>query len=166
MELFRLMGGLFIIVCGTLIGVYASNNIKTRAELMEQYLIFLNRTHASISYTGTGIKELLKSESTLPLIRPLLRQAHKEMLRGSSIECAWRKATDENIPCGDDRKLIYGFGDNFGTGNIEGELCKLELHIRLVEKRLEDIRSELKTRQRLYRIVGMSGGIMTAVVLI
>ncbi len=166
MELFKLAGGLFIIISGTLIGLYASSKIRTRAELMEQYLIFLNRTHAAISYTGTGVKELLKPEGSLPLISPVLRRAHKELLSGSPIERAWRTAVDENIPCIDDRKLMYSFGDNFGTGNIEGELCKLELHIKLAEQRLEDIRSELKTKQRLYRIVGMSGGIMTAAVLI
>ena len=166
MELIKIVGGLLIIVSGTFIGIYASERLKEKVSFFEQYIIFLTHVRTTVSYTSANIKELLTVNTSVPLVRPVLRDTLILLERGISLEEAWRGAVDIHVKDKEDKKLICYFGDNFGRSDVSGELNKLDLHCEFVKQRLDRLREELKTKQRLYRVIGMFCGVLTAVILI
>ena len=54
----KFVGGIFIVVCGTLGGIYFSLRLKRKAEFFEQYIIFLNRVGTMIEYSQMSVREI------------------------------------------------------------------------------------------------------------
>ena len=161
----KLTGCLLIVVFTPAAGIFCSEKFRLRTVFYEQYLLFLTNAGTFISYTAASIGELLSMNISAPMIEPILKEAKHSLENGSEFSCAWRKAVDGNVSCKEDRELLYGFGDNFGTSDVEGELSKLGLHKELAERRLNELRDELKTKRKLYRVMGMFAGVLTAVVI-
>ncbi len=169
MLLMKFVGGVFVIVCGTLCGVYASRIVYRRVKFMEQYLMFLANVRACISYTAASADEILHSENAQPLIKPILSDAAALFNSGQPFEKAWRKALSSNtaqmLVAKSDRELVMSFGDGFGTSDVQGELEKLDLCFHLAEQRRNEMRSELESKRRIYRIVGMFVGVVITVLI-
>lgn len=161
----KLTGCLLIVVCTTAAGIFCSEKFRLRVLFYEQYLLFLTNAGTFISYTAADIGELLSMDISATIIEPILKAAKHSLKNGSELSDAWRKAVDGNVSCKEDRELLYGFGDNFGTSDVKGELSKLGLHRELTERRLNELRDELKTKKKLYRVLGMFAGVLTAVVI-
>ena len=166
MELVKVMGGLLLVVCGTLGGLYASGSFQNRVNLLEQYLKFLRQAKSMIGYTAADIREVLSLPASLPLLRPVLEDCLHLLEGGCELGAAWRGGVDLHVQRQSDRELLYSFGDSFGTSDVSGELNKLSLHGELVEQQLSALREELKTKRRIYRIIGMFSGVLTAVILL
>ena len=165
----RFVGGIFIVVCGTLGGIYFSLRLRRKAEFFEQYLMFLTQVQTMISYGRMSVKEILREVRNIPLAEPILTDTEKYMNEGEAIETAWKKAVNENGKKlhleKSDTELLEYFGNTFGVSDREGELSKIKLHEELIKERWENLKSEMNAKCRVYRIVGMFCGVMTAVLI-
>lgn len=165
----RFVGGIFIVVCGTLGGIYFSLRLRRKAEFFEQYLMFLTQVQTMISYGGMSVKEILREVRNIPLAEPILTDTEKYMNEGEAIETAWKKAVNENGKKlhleKSDTELLEYFGNTFGVSDREGELSKIKLHEELVKERWNILKNEMLSKCRVYRIVGMFCGVMTAVLI-
>ena len=165
----KFVGGIFVVVCGTLGGIYFSLRLKRKAEFLEQYIMFLTQVQTMISYVGMSVREILKGIKNIPLAEPILIDTEKYMDNGEAIETAWKKAVDENMKRlhfeKADTEMIEYFGNAFGVSDREGELSKIKLHEEIVRERWEKLKSEMYSKCRVYRIVGMFCGVMTAVMI-
>ena len=68
----KFVGGIFIVVCGTLGGIYFSLRLKRKAEFFEQYIMFLTQVQTMISYGGMSVREILKEIKNIPLAEPIM----------------------------------------------------------------------------------------------
>ena len=165
----KFVGGILIVVCGTLGGIYFSLRLKRKAEFFEQYIMFLTQVQTMISYGGMSIGEILRGIKSVPLTEPILLDTEKYMDNGEAIETAWKKAVGENKKKlhleKSDTELLEYFGNSFGVSDREGELSKIKLHEELVRERWENLKNEMYAKCRVYRIVGMFCGVMTAVLI-
>ena len=165
----KFVGGIFIVVCGTLGGIYFSLRLKKKAEFFEQYIMFLTQVQTMISYGGMSVREILREIRNIPLAEPILLDTEKYMDNGEAIETAWKKAVGENKKQlhleKSDKELLEYFGNTFGVSDREGELSKIKLHEELIRERWENLKSEMYAKCRVYRIVGMFCGVMTAVLI-
>ena len=165
----KFVGGILIVVCGTLGGIYFSLRLKRKAEFFEQYIMFLMQVQTMISYGGMSIGEILRGIKSVPLTEPILLDTEKYMDNGEAIETAWKKAVDGNMKKlhleKSDTEMLEYFGNSFGVSDREGELSKIKLHEELVRERWENLKNEMYAKCRVYRIVGMFCGVMTAVLI-
>ena len=165
----KFVGGIFIVVCGTLGGIYFSLRLKKKAEFFEQYIMFLTQVQTMISYGGMSVREILREIRNIPLAEPILYDTEKYMDNGEAIETAWKKAVGENKKQlhleKSDKELLEYFGNTFGVSDREGELSKIKLHEELIRERWENLKNEMYAKCRVYRIVGMFCGVMTAVLI-
>lgn len=162
----KLSGGLLLVVCGTLAGLYCSQKLKGRLAFYEQYIRFLTQISSAIGYTAANVRTLFEGVQGLPLIDPLLKGTEAGLDRGEDFPTAWKKAVSRWVSDKNDRKLLYYFGATFGTDNCAGELAKLSLHRESAVSRQAELREEYHTKRRLYRVVGMFCGTLTAVLLL
>lgn len=166
MDGIRIAGGGMIVCCGFLTGVFGGERLRERVSFFEQYLLFLTRTEAMIGYTAAEAETLLEQSEGLPLLRPLLQGCLILLQQGEPLERAWRRAVNGHVRCKEDRRLLYSFGEAFGTTNAEGELAKTALHRQCIEQYYDRLSGELAVRRRLYRVLGTFGGVLTAVMLL
>ena len=58
-----------------------------------------------------------------------------------------------------DAALLRDFGQGFGATDLEGQLAHCGLYERLAGERLKEARRERDVKSKLYRTLGVSGGI-------
>ena len=169
MLFIKFLGGISVVICGTLCGVYASRIVLNRVKLMEQYLMFLANVRTSVAYTAVSAGEILRWENAQPLIKPILAIAADSFDSGQPFDKAWKKAFESDtaklLVSKSDKELILNFGNGFGTDDVSGELQKLDLCFHLTQQRLEEMRAELESKRKIYRIVGMFAGVVVTVLI-
>ncbi len=165
----KFVGGAFIVVCGTLGGIYFSLRSRRKVEFLEQYIVFLTQVQTMISYGGMSVREIFGEIKNVPLADGILRDTEVYMNEGEAIETAWKKAVEKNMKElhfeKSDTEMIEYFGNTFGVSDREGELSKIKLHEELVRERWNILKNEMLSKCRVYRIVGMFCGVLTAVLI-
>ena len=68
----KITGGIVLIFCGALGGLYAAGRIDRQTDFIRQYIIFLTQTETMISYCKADIVEILKSINSVPLMLPMI----------------------------------------------------------------------------------------------
>lgn len=169
MDFWKLLGSIFIVISGTFGGIYFSLRCKKRAEFLEQYRQFLTQTQTMIHYGAMSVREILRSVKGIPLIEPILRDTGQFLDNGWYLENAWKQAVDIHmkefgfsLP---DREMLYFFGSSFGVTDKDGEIAKIQLHDEIVKGRSDVLKEEISSKCRIYRIVGMFCGVLTAVMI-
>ena len=165
----RMTGGIMLIVCGALAGLYASKRLKRRADFLTQYLVFLTRAETMISYCSLEISRIAADPGDAPLLGTMLSVCLSELDSGRELSAAWcagvRAAENEGLLRGGDVSLVMSFCDGFGSAGTDEEIARLRLHRELVRQRLEVLNEEAAKRQKLYRVVGTFCGAMAAAIM-
>ena len=156
-------------ICGTFGGIYFSLRLRRKGEFLEQYIMFLTQVQTMILYGGMSVREIFRDVKNIPLAEGILRDTEVYMNDGEAIETAWKKAVDVNMKKlyfeKSDIEMIEYFGNTFGVSDREGELSKIKLHEELVKERWNILKNEMLSKCRVYRIVGMFCGVLTAVLI-
>ena len=163
----KYIGGVLIVICGTLGGIYASLRLKRKAEFLEQYLIFLNRVGTMIEYGQMSVRDIFGELKNISVIEPVLSDTERFLDEGDDFENAWRKSVDKNMKEFDksDIETVYFFGKSFGVTDKNGELAKIELHSQMIRERLDMLKNDIISKTKIYRILGMFGGVLAAVMI-
>lgn len=143
-----------------------TERLKARASFMGQYVRFLTQAQAIIGYTAAEADELFSSVRGVPMLRPVLEGTKREMKKGEKLDTAWKRSVDSNVYSSEDRKLLYYFGETFGTSNVEGELSKLALHRDSAERMYSEYLEEVRVKKKLYKTVGFFCGALAAALLV
>ncbi len=165
----KLAGGILIVICGTFSGIYVSLWLKRKVEFWEQYLIFLVQAQTMIGYGAMSVREILSGVKGVALVEPVLKETQYFLEHGMRLEQAWRKAVERQMKAlrfsQSDREVLYTFGELFGVTDVKGELAKIQIHSELVRERARVLKEEFASKSRIYRIVGMFCGVLTAVMI-
>ena len=62
-------------------------------------------------------------------------------------------------------EMIYFFGKSFGMTDKNGELAKIELHSQMIKEKLDILKNDVTSKTKIYRILGMFGGVLAAVMI-
>lgn len=163
----KYIGGILIIICGTLGGIYFSLRLKKKSEFLEQYLIFLNRVRTMIEYGNMSVRDIFGELKNISVIEPVLTDTEKFLDDGENFENAWKMSVDKNMKEFDksDIEMIYFFGKSFGVTDKNGEISKIDLHSQMIKERLDTLKNDMVSKTRIYRILGMFGGVLAAVMI-
>ena len=163
----KYIGGILIIICGTLGGIYFSLRLKKKSEFLEQYLIFLNRVRTMIEYGNMSVRDIFGELKNISVIEPILTDTEKFLDDGENFENAWKMSVDKNMKEFDksDIEMIYFFGKSFGVTDKNGEISKIDLHSQMIKERLDMMKNEISSKTKIYRILGMFGGVLAAVMI-
>jgi len=159
-------GGMLLIVCGTFAGLYCSEKLRRRVRFYEEYIAFLSQAESMIGYTAASVRELMEGIKGLPMMSPLFRKTLALLSDGKTLSESWKCAVQTYVEHPSDRETAAYFGNTFGTTNCSGELGKLKLQKETAQRKHAELLEEYRTKRRLYRIVGMFAGTLTAVILL
>ncbi len=166
----KIIGGIILISCGALSGLYAARRIEQQTEFIRQYIIFLTQTETMISYCNADIIEILKGINSVPLMSPMISSCLDGMKIGKDFTSSWCASAEElcsqKIISAADINMICSFSEGFGSLGADEEIGKIRLHKTMAEQRLSELQPETNTKKRLYRVVGTFCGAMAAAVII
>ena len=159
-----------MVVTGALLGVYAAGMLRRRVKALELSIRLVKRMADQIRYTSPPVAELLEGCRADAAFVSLffLKKACDLMREGKRFGEAWELALGEGEDGfqNTDRELLQSFGQRLGKTDVEGQLAHCRQTVQLLEERLALAKSQADTKGRLYLLLGFSGGVLLALMLI
>lgn len=160
---------ILIILTGAATGFAMSGRIKTKVSLFEELSVFISQLKIRIRFSGDTIGELLENAGGTDLLKEHFNTTLRLMEQGESFALAWNTASEKTASAyyltADDKKLLIQLGGGLGISDTQGQITHLELCSRLIGTRLEILRNEAGNKMKVYRLLGVLGGVAAAVML-
>lgn len=170
----KLIGGLAIIIATTSIGYVYSMVYEERVKQLRELQYALNILESEIVYSSTPICKALSaaSENSTTFIGVMLKKMSEllEQRSVSSIYDAYVKVSKELKNQlyleKEEKETIGSFVHSLGSADIEGQKKNFNITIKKLEgfeKRAEESRDK---NSKLYRYIGLCGGVLIVLVLV
>lgn len=163
--LLKLTGCALIALTGFGAGCMLTKRLGARRDFFGKFCVFISLLQTRIRYDsadiftlvsccaeGSGLELFESADDTLPFAD----------FWNSEIEKIPKKAGLNNS----DKELLSEFGSLLGTTDVEGQLKHLELYGSIFQKRLNDSQAEFRDKSRIYRALGLFGGISAALIIL
>lgn len=169
MIFIKITGLLLLSAAGTGCGIYAALKLKSRAVLLESYLVFLKEVEIKVRFGQCSIEEILSSNYENEVLNFILQDCRKNLHTDSHFSEVWIKTLSKAQSKGklsrQEFLLFKAFAD-FGTSDVEGELSRLEMHRQKTEQQYEALLKEYADKGKLYRTLGIFGGTALGLIII
>ena len=156
----KVAGLLLLAAACTAVGLAESRKLGERAAYLEGFLRFLTQAEAEIRYGMMPVREVVFSCRSQ---MELLDFCASKLAAGVPFPSAWRQSAERFG--GEDTQFLLDFGKGLGSTDLEGQLAHLQLYRKLAESRLKEARANRDQKGKLYRQLGVYGGIALALVL-
>lgn len=156
-----------MMLTGAMLGYAMSDRLKMQVEFFEELSCFAVGLKIRIRFTSDTLAQLIEATGGFTEISSLLNISLTQLQNGESFHMAWKAASEKtalqyHLP-EEDKRLLIQFGDGLGVSDTDGQISHLELYIHLIEERLEKIKKEAERKGKVYRLLGILGGMAAAV---
>lgn len=161
----KLLISLLLIVSSTLLGISASMKLKGRVQSLCSFHEGIHRMKSLISFSGYDMVRVVgecfekvrgfESFSSADCTYPLYTRWTNSVKTFSSESKLTEKETE----------ILLRFGENLGVTDTEGQLKNCDLYIELVSELISAAKDEEEKKSRLYRVMGFSFGMLTALLI-
>lgn len=123
----------------------------------------------AIRYNSADIYSLLKNESIYNNL-PILGDIIKGLENGDSLSNCWRAAVSDATTMyhlsAEDTAIIIQFGNSLGATDVEGQIEHLSFYKNIFQNKAKQLESDYCTKAKLYKSLGLFGGMAIALVII
>ena len=161
----KLLGCLLIASAGFFTGCVLTQRLKNRRDFYDKFCVFISLLQTQIRYNSADIFSLVISSargSGLELFDTPKTDVPFTAFWENSLNTLPKKYGLNNS----DKELLLEFGSVLGATDIEGQLKHLELYREVFQNRLSECEAALKDKSRIYRALGLFGGISTAIIIL
>lgn len=171
--LVKILGSIIIMLCAVKIGFEEAGKFTIRVNEIRDFQTALLSLKGEISFCRTPMSDALTnaSKSLKTAVAELFKLAGAE-LKSASITAAeaWERAVAKNSHRlslkGDDLYIIESFGNLLGASDTAGQLENIELAMSRLSLCENQALEDERRHGRLYRSLGIIGGIVLAVIFI
>lgn len=143
-----------------------SHKLTERVEQLEAFLRFLSAAQTEIRFAALPVEQIVQRHGGE---LEFLRICAANCSQGGYFSAAWGASVDSGTKGrgfrSGDIDLLRGFGEGFGTSDVEGQLSHCTLYGELVNENLKNAREEKTRKSRLYQVLGVFSGMVAALVL-
>ena len=161
----KIFGALLIASSGLMLGCSLSRKLKNRRDFLAKFAVFLNTLATGLRYSADDIFTLvsLSAGDFTPLhIARQERTLPFEQVWGKKLASFARQYSLS----GQDVGLLREFGEKLGKTDLEGQLKHIELYKTLFAKQLLQVEEAIAKKARLYKTLGLFGGVSAALMMI
>lgn len=163
--MYKLAGAVMIIAAGGLIGVQKSAVLKYRCDNLQKLISALTLLENEISYGKTDIMNALYSIGKIQDF-PLFANAAENMRTLAASDAFLKAASDKNLYYSEsDLEILRPLAENLGMTGSTSQIKTLSHTVKLLESVLAEAREKYEQNGRLYKNIGLLGGIFTAILL-
>ncbi|NLI69288.1 MAG: hypothetical protein GX364_00270 [Firmicutes bacterium] len=172
--IFKLCGALCVVSACYLWGEFKARSFTVHLQQLQQFRQAFNLLSAEISYTGTPLPAAFKNISARigGAVGNIFEEAAERILAGGDVSAgeAWREAVSDTFPrlsiSQDDRRIIGQLGASLGMVDREGQIKQIGLVLSLLEDALQDAHEKRQRNERMWRYLGLLGGLMLVIIFI
>ena len=170
MHALKIAGGLLLLVCGALGGLYFAERAKKRLAFLEAYEAFLQAASSLVSSCEAELSQILEFAVNNDYLHDIGSSAKRAIENGTDPRIIWKKTAAQTAIkgeiCTDDIELISGFADYDGEEDSTARAGKITFLLDRTRQRLSALKKETDEKRRLYRILGTFVGALAAAILI
>lgn len=158
----KIFGIILIIISGSAGGYSASIKLSKTVRFIEEFMEFVKIIENEIRYTGCCLSDIIKNYTKDTPFYSYIKICSQFELQGSSFPDAWAKAFSNTQEIGityELSQIIYNFGLNLGSSDIDSQIAYCCHNYKLSEPYLQRAIQEKNTKGRLYNILGTCLGI-------
>lgn len=172
-SMFKIVGIIFAFLASSLIGFMKSNEIKKRKQILEDFRELINLISTRIGYFKEPLpvifKTLLpetKDEAHSLLEKCLMAYEMGEKDIGNIWESSVKNVYSSTSIDEDDIKIISKCGQFLGQSDYESQKKHFKLIDYQMERHIDDAEQQVRTKGKMYSKIGMSLGVLIAIVLL
>lgn len=167
----KALGIILIIVSGAGAGLSVSYTLSERERSLKQILKMVVLLKGEIQYRNASLQdafsfvsEKMKGNYSLFLSEAALGMASPNGKRFGQIfrECAAEKLNHLCLEK-EEEEAFYSLGDHLGNLGLEMQVKQLEMYEKELELCIDGLRQELPQKKKIFRSLGIMGGILLAV---
>lgn len=144
----KIIGAVLTVAVGAAFGMRASDKLRLRYKKLLAHSLFISEA-SDMMRMGAALSEIYKlpSATTLIAAESYTAAVMKEGLRSADI------------------RLLSEFYASLGMGDTEAEIARCSTFLKIMEKRLSEAEQDMKSRSRLYSLLGVFSGLFVAILL-
>lgn len=144
----KIIGAVLTVAVGAAFGMRASDKLRLRYKKLLAHSLFISEA-SDMMRMGVTLSEIYKLPSAEKLIAA-------ESYTAAVMEEGLRSA---------DIRLLSEFYASLGMGDTEAEIARCSTFLKIMEKRLSEAEQDMKSRSRLYSLLGVFSGLFVAILL-
>jgi stage III sporulation protein AB len=144
----KIIGAVLTVAVGAAFGMRASDKLRLRYKKLLAHTLFISEA-SDMMRMGATLSEIytLPSAETLIAAESYTAAVMEEGLRSADI------------------RLLSEFYASLGMGDTEAEIARCSTFLKIMEKRLSEAEQDMKSRSRLYSLLGVFSGLFVAILL-
>ena len=144
----KIIGAVLTVAVGAAFGMRASDKLRLRYKKLLAHSLFISEA-SDMMRMGATLSEIytLPSAETLIAAESYTAAVMEEGLRSADI------------------RLLSEFYASLGMGDTEAEIARCSTFLKIMEKRLSEAEQDMKSRSRLYSLLGVFSGLFVAILL-
>ncbi|WNQ09403.1 stage III sporulation protein SpoIIIAB [Paenibacillus aurantius] len=159
----KLIGALFVLFAGTMLGFYQAGQLARRPRQIRQLILALQRLETEILYGFSPLPEALQTVSR-PLASPLselFRQASDSMEErsGASAEESWNGAVSrtwgQTSMKGNEQEVMKQLGHTLGISDREDQIKHIRLAVSHLQAEEQTAAEEQKRFEKMWKSLGV-----------
>ena len=166
------IGIILIILASAAAGAKAADGLAARCRVLRQTERFIEKAAMMIRCTASPLEDIISSAASDSSLFCLTFLSDIETALDSgeiNIRALWhtslKKAPPEHIRS-EELAVLEELGDILGSTDVQGQTDSLSLMKAYIISLIENAETERKERGKLYRCLGITGGLFIAVILI
>lgn len=161
---------LFLVFAGIVyLGRTLSNQYQTRVSNLKEMRGSLNMLQTKIKYTYMPLPDIFEEiASSCSLVVASIFSKAKEKMKKVTAGQAWEEAVEEAKNTGfnqEDNSTIKSLAKLLGKTDVEGQISEIELVQAFLETQIQKAEEECKKNQKLYKTLGIVGGLGMVIIL-
>ena len=163
MSFFKLCGLLCVLFCCAGIGVYSARRLSLRVESLEALASLFRQLESLVLYTADPLGKLFshmeKEFPNLPFLRECRLLIEGKISFPTAFSAAIRQTAFEMGLRREDIELLCQPGSQLGKTDLKGQQSLYQLLELRVSERLSLAREDAEKKGKIYRSVGLLGGV-------
>ena len=160
----------FILFFTSYIGIIIAEQYKKRVDELKEIKKAFNILENKIRYTCEPIPDIFLeiSKSINNNVSEIFKHSATQMLNNENSNIAWINATSNSKTSlkNEDLEVIKGLGKLLGKTDVEGQISQIKLTNTFLEEQIENAETEYLKNAKLYKTLGVVGGIALVIILI
>lgn len=172
--MFKIVGAILVIFSSSAMGLYLSNELKTRIVDLKELKKILLLLRGDIQYANTPLPEAVQALSRRHdgKFKGFLENISQRLLklRGESFGVIWKEGVEKDLThtsfSKEDYALLNQLGENLGYLDKNMQIGTLDLYLEQIEETINSLSQSVKDKTYLYNSLGIMGGIFITIILL
>ncbi|TCT16912.1 stage III sporulation protein AB [Natranaerovirga pectinivora] len=170
----KILGIIITLTSSTLLGLYFSKSLTYRLEELHTLKKLLIMLRGDVKYGMTPLPEALEelSNRSVAPFKEFFNEVSKELKKfnGNNLQLIWNSSIEKHLKSSflkkEDLTKLMQLGDTLGYLDKEMQLNTIDLYLEQLEEEIKYLTNNNGQSQKLYKNLGVLGGLLAAIVFI